>query len=123
MSVKEKILYVDDESINVQLFEINFSNKFHVITGSSGFEGLELLKKHPDIKVVVSDMKMAGMNGVEFIQTVKPLYQNIVCFILTGYDVTPEIKMAIESKVITKYFKKPFDFKAIEREIEAVVIS
>jgi len=121
MKDKEKILYVDDEEINVQLFEINFSKNFDVITGSSGYEGLELLEKNPGIKVVVSDMKMAGMNGVEFIKNAKPKYQNIACFILTGYDITNEIKTAIDDNLITKYFRKPFDYKEIEKSIFDVV--
>ena len=52
MSKKVKIIYVDDEEVNVMLFEINFSVNFEVYSGCSGFEGLELLDKHPDVKVM-----------------------------------------------------------------------
>ena len=48
MSKKVKIINVDDEEVNVMLFEINFSVNFEVYSGCSGFEGLELLDKHPD---------------------------------------------------------------------------
>jgi response regulator RpfG family c-di-GMP phosphodiesterase len=66
MDDKPKILYVDDESINLQLFEINFSKKYEVLTADYGIKGLEVLIDNPDIRVVVSDMKMPNMKRLLF---------------------------------------------------------
>ncbi|HCX99748.1 MAG TPA: two-component system response regulator, partial [Bacteroidales bacterium] len=66
MSKKISVLYVDDEPINLRLFELNFKNAFNVTTALSGFDGLEILKNNPDIPVVVSDMRMPKMDGIEF---------------------------------------------------------
>jgi two-component system, response regulator, stage 0 sporulation protein F len=111
------VLYVDDENINLKLFEINFKQKFKVVTANSGIIGLEKLKDDPAISVVISDMKMPGMNGIEFIKTAKRLYPNVVFYILTGYDITDEIEAALNDRLINKYFRKPFNIKEIETSV------
>lgn len=114
MSKKVKIIYIDDEEINVELFKINFSINFEVLTGFSGFDGLELLAQHPDTKVLISDMKMPQMNGIEFIKKAKEKYPDKKFYILTGFEVTSEIQEALETGLIHKYFRKPFNMQEIE---------
>lgn len=117
MSSNIKVLYIDDESINLMLFKANFKKKFDVITGESGSEGLLLLKNNPDTKVVISDMKMPGMSGIEFIRKAKKDFPNVSFYILTGFDITDEISQALEELLIHKYFKKPFNINEIELAI------
>ena len=119
MNEKQTILYVDDEEINLVVFEANFIGKFNVITADSGFEGIKILENKPDIPIVISDMKMPGMNGIEFIKTAKKQFPNIVYFILTGFDITDEISSALDDKLINDYFKKPFNGQEIEASINA----
>jgi two-component system response regulator (stage 0 sporulation protein F) len=121
MGSKEKILYIDDEPINLFLFERLFDKNFHVITALSGPEGLEKLSMAGDIKVVVSDMKMPQMSGLDFIELAKQRYPNLYCFILTGYDITAEISSALNRKLILKYFRKPFNEAEIRTAIHEVV--
>ncbi|MEZ5070790.1 MAG: response regulator [Bacteroidales bacterium] len=109
MSGRHKILYVDDEEINLLLFEMNFKEKYEVLIASDGFEGLELLKNHTDTEVIVSDMKMPGMNGVEFIRDAKRLHPEKKFFILTGFRDHGEIKGALEKGWIVRCFRKPMD--------------
>ena len=68
MNNRIKILYVDDEPINLQLFILNFRKKHQVFTAEDGFKALEVLNREPGIIIVISDMKMPGMNGLEFIK-------------------------------------------------------
>ena len=121
MSNKIKILYVDDEPVNLELFEINFSEKYHFITADNGFDGLEKLCADDEIKVVISDMKMPGMNGIEFITKAKAKCADKLFFILTGYDITPEIQHALSSGLIMRYFSKPFNMNEIDEAIHAVL--
>ena len=111
------ILYVDDEPINLMLFDRMFHKKYNVLTAESGFLGLEVLQKNPDVKVILSDMKMPGMSGIEFIRKAKETYPDILFYILTGYEITPEIQKSLESGLISKYFQKPLNMKAIEESI------
>lgn len=117
MSERIKIMYIDDEDLNLQLFAYNFSKKYEVLTGFSGYEGLELLLKNPDTKIVISDMKMPGMNGLEFIVRAKQQFTDKKYFILTGFDITDEIRNAINNNLIVKYLKKPFDIGEIDATI------
>lgn len=117
MNDKVTLLYVDDEPINLKLFELNFRKKFNVITAESGLQGYELLKENPHTIVVISDMKMPGMNGIEFIKLAKKDFPNISYFILTGFDITEEIADALNERLIHKYFRKPFNLREIESSI------
>lgn len=116
------ILYVDDEDLNLFLFEKGFESIYNIITAASGQEGLKKLESHADdIIVVISDMRMPQMNGVEFITQAKSKYTNIAYFILTAFDYNKEIDEAIQNKIIHKFFTKPFDIKEIEVAIETAI--
>lgn len=117
MNNKISLLYVDDEPINLTLFTINFKAKYNVFTALDGYKGLEMLKEFPGISIVISDMKMPGINGIEFITIAKKDFPVLTYFILTGFDITDEISKALETGLIHKYFRKPFDIKEIEKAI------
>ncbi|MFT4737250.1 MAG: two-component system response regulator (stage 0 sporulation protein F) [Cyclobacteriaceae bacterium] len=113
------LLYVDDEQANLFLFKVSFEANYKVYTANSGESALDILKSKPDeIIVVISDMRMPRMNGVEFITKAKKQYQNIIYFILTGFEFNDEIDQALKSNLIQKYFTKPFDTKEINQAIE-----
>jgi response regulator RpfG family c-di-GMP phosphodiesterase len=116
MSTKLKVLYVDDEELNIMLFNINFSKKYEVFTALSGAEGLEVLDKEDEIAIVLSDLKMPALDGLGFIQQAKDKFPDKKYFLLTGFENTPEIQAAIDSGLILKYFRKPFDMEEIEVE-------
>lgn len=116
------VLYVDDEDANLFLFEVNFRSKYKIFTAKSGFEGLEALDVHHDeIIVVISDMRMPQMNGVDFVKKAKEKYNNIAYFILTGFDFDNEIEKALQENIIHKFFTKPFEMSEIEKAIEEVI--
>lgn len=121
MNEKITLLYVDDEPINLMLFEASFKGKYKVITAKSASEGLDRLNAHPEIRVVVSDMKMPEMNGVQFIEHAKKMYDTLAYFILTGYDITDEIANALDAKMISKYFHKPLKIGDLEDAIKDVL--
>lgn len=117
-----KILYVDDEPNNLILLAKLFRKKYNVLQAISGEEGLEVLAGNPDVKVVISDMNMPGMNGIEFISKAKTRYPEVRYFVLTGYTISPEITFAMESGIIAKYFSKPFNIKEIDESINDVLL-
>ncbi len=114
MNKKIKVLYVDDEELNTQLFRLNFQKMHEVLTADDGFNALEVLDRHPDTDIVISDMKMPGMNGVEFIRTAREKFPDKKYYILTGFEITNEIREAINAGLILKYFRKPFNIQEIE---------
>lgn len=118
---KPKILYVDDEPINLALFEAHLEKDYEVFKANSGRAGLEIMKSNPDIKVVFSDMKMPYMNGIEFIKEAVNIISKCVFYILTGFEITNEIQHSLDSGLIRKYYGKPINIREIMNEIEAVI--
>ena len=115
---KISILYVDDEEINLFLFKSLFELEFDVITSSSGDDALNLLNNMDgQIDVIISDMNMPEMNGLEFIASAREKYGDIVYFILSGYNVSDEIDQAIRDEIIRQYFSKPFTYDDIAEAV------
>ena len=108
-----KVLYVDDESVNLFLFEKMFEEEFKVVCANSGSEALEIIENDSEIKIVFSDMNMPSMNGIEFIKEAKPKHPHLNYFILTGYDINEEIKEALNNGLLMGYLEKPFDKEKI----------
>lgn len=116
------LLYVDDEQFNLLLFDMNFSDKYTIYTASSGPDALEILEDHQDeIIVVISDMSMPEMNGVEFIRKAREKHAKIAYFILSGYDRNDQIEDALQNREIVEFLTKPFIRQKIEKAIDEVV--
>ena len=122
MTKKTKVLYVDDEVINLELFRINFRKIYHILTAIAPSEALKILDEHPETDVVISDMKMPELNGIEFIKRAKNKYPEIKYYILTGFEITPAITEALHTNLILKYFKKPYQMQEIEEAINSAMI-
>ncbi len=110
-------MYVDDEPLNLELFKLNLEHKYTILTAESAFEGFEVIQNNPDIKLVISDLMMPSMNGLDFILKLRERYTNLSYFILSGFDLSPEIIEAKQNNVISKYLFKPFDIALIEMSI------
>lgn len=121
MSSSIKILYVDDEPLNLELFKINFEDKYSILTAESGGEGLEILKNSKGIGVVISDLTMPVMHGLEFIQLAKKECPNIIYIILTGCDLTPSLIEALDKEIIKQCLYKPFNLIDIEKSINSAI--
>ena len=80
-----KVLYVDDEEGNLLAFRAGFRRELEVFTAKSGQEGLALLENTP-VQVVISDQRMPGMNGTEFLAQVRERWPRAVRIMLTGYS-------------------------------------
>lgn len=116
-SNKTTILYVDDEKINLFIFERTFEKKFNILTSISPKEALDILDKEENIDVVISDMRMPVMNGIEMIKKAKQYHPNISYYILTGFDFNEEIEEALQNNLINNCFKKPLNIEEIEAAI------
>lgn len=85
--MKAKILFVDDEPeiiAGLKRMLFSFRNVWNISYALSGQEALELLS-HDNFNIVVTDMKMPGMNGVELLAKVKKHYPQVFRFILSGH--------------------------------------
>lgn len=117
----KKVLYVDDEPLNVQLFRFNFCKKYIVFTAESGIDALKILQSEPEIQVVISDMRMPGMSGLEFIMKAKETFPQIIYYVLTGYAISGELGSAVKNGIIKRCFSKPLNIEEIEASMLALL--
>jgi DNA-binding response OmpR family regulator len=103
-----KILYVEDEDKLSLLTEEAIADNFYKFyTAKNGVEGFELFKKHkPDI--VITDIMMPKMNGLEMAEEIKEKNPKTPIIVLSAYSDKEKLLKAIDVS-ITKYFIKPFD--------------
>lgn len=110
------VLYIDDEVINLDLFELTFRNEFQVYMTASPEKGLRLIDEN-QIDVVVTDLRMPEMDGIELIRKVKQKYPTKNCILLTAYH-EPHLKNDPDIQhMLYKYMLKPFNTTELKSTI------
>lgn len=116
------ILYVDDEENNLTSFRAALRRYYNVFTAQNGADGMEIFNQH-DIHVIVTDQRMPGMTGVQFLQHLPDEPDNIR-MILTGFSDVEAIIEAINTGQVYRYITKPWDKDelkiTIDNALEAV---
>lgn len=103
------LLLVDDEqNILASLRRLLRKEGYTILTATSGQEGLDLLATHP-VDVIVSDQRMPGMTGVEFLRKAKDMDPQSVRMVLSGYTDLQSVTDAINEGAIYKFLTKPWD--------------
>lgn len=120
--MKEPVLYVDDESENLEGFKFNFFKDYQVFTAQNVPEALKILENNT-IKVVISDQKMPEISGLEFIIGVKNKYPEIIRIILTAYADIENAKEAINKAGVYRYLTKPWDKGDLKKTIDNAIES
>ncbi|MEN8257403.1 MAG: response regulator [Thermodesulfobacteriota bacterium] len=107
---KVQILCVDDESNVLKALRRLFMDEdYDIIAATSGEEGLEKLDDNPGIQLVISDYRMPGMNGVDFLKKVFERRPDTIRIVLSGYADTAAIVSAINEGKIYKFIPKPWN--------------
>jgi len=115
-----KVLYVDDELDNLNVFRMTFDTYYDIYTAISAKQGLQLLKEY-DFSMVISDERMPTMTGVEFLKLVKNKYPFVTRVILTGYSDMSSIVAAINKGRIYHYLTKPWDESQLKSVIDNAI--
>ncbi|MCF8345947.1 MAG: response regulator [Bacteroidales bacterium] len=118
---KPKILYVDDEPVNLMLLKAHLEKKYDILTAGDGPSALDVIAANRGLKIVISDMRMPHMNGVDFISEAVKSAPHIHYYILTGFDISPEIQQALDQGLIRRYFKKPFRSSEMITEFDGLL--
>lgn len=109
------ILIVDDEQVIRDFFSGTLSG-YRLLTAVSGEEALEIIKNdRPDL--VLLDLKMPGIGGIESLKRIKKMDKTIAVIIMTGYG-TPEIKKQVLRLGAHSLMAKPFEAREIKSAIQ-----
>jgi len=118
----EKILIVDDEPDMLKLLGMIIRDKtpYEFITTNNPVEALELVKKD-GVDLVIADLKMPGLDGLELLDAIKRVDEDIPVIIVTAYGTIESATEAIEKggfDFITKPFRKEQILFTIDRALK-----
>ncbi len=103
----EKILFVDDDEKILIAYKRHLRKKFTIDVASGGEEGLKVIKERGPFSVIVSDMRMPGMNGAEFLAAVREKAPKAVRIMLTGQADMDDTIDVVNKGHIFRFLTKP----------------
>ncbi|SDG37614.1 PAS domain S-box-containing protein/diguanylate cyclase (GGDEF) domain-containing protein [Pseudomonas benzenivorans] len=111
------LLLVDDEQgiLNALQRELRLEN-YRILTARSSAEALPLLARHP-VGVVLTDMRLADMHGVEFLRRLRTLYPDIIRMVLSGSTEVSSILKAVNEGVIYRFITKPWQVDDLRNQL------
>ncbi len=115
--MERTLLLVDDEEeVGAALERLLRRDGYRILRATSGQEGLKILAQN-EVGVIISDQRMPGMDGVEFLTQVKDLYPQTIRIILSGYADLDSVTAAINLGAIYKFFVKPWDSNTLRADL------
>ncbi len=116
---EQKILLVDDEPHVLSAMERRLRGRFHIETCSHPAEALERVKTTGPYAVVVSDLRMPDMNGIQLLGKIRELAPDTVRMMLTGYAEVDTAIEAVNQGNVFRFLTKPCPAETLERSLEA----
>lgn len=111
--MNKNILVVDDRlGIRKLLVEVLHSAGYNVIATASGSEAIEKITEHP-VDLVLLDMKMSGMDGLETLTKIKSIKPHVKILIMTAYEELEVLKEAAR-RGSNGHISKPFDIEELK---------
>ena len=120
--MQERILLVDDDRNILDGYRRSLHGEFQVETAESGQEAVKLLESSGPYAVVISDMRMPGMDGIELLKRVKTASPDTVRIMLTGNADMQTAIEAINEGSIFRFLIKPCNKETMARTITAALV-
>jgi putative nucleotidyltransferase with HDIG domain len=116
------VLFVDDEeNILKSLQRLFLDDDFEMFIATSGQVGLEILGRHSNMGVIVSDQRMPGMTGVEFLEQSRAIAPGAIRILLTGYaDINAAVD-AVNLGGIFRYLHKPWQDEELRQTVQGAL--
>jgi diguanylate cyclase (GGDEF)-like protein/PAS domain S-box-containing protein len=116
------LLLVDDEPNILSALKRQLRGSgLRILTAPGGKEGLALLQSE-SIDVIVSDQRMPGMTGVDFLRSVKTSHPHTVRIVLSGFTELQSVTDAVNEGAIYKFLTKPWDDTQLRGHIEEAIL-
>jgi two-component system probable response regulator PhcQ len=116
------ILYVDDEDMALKYFTRAFEGTFPILTALNAVEGYRLLEQHrQQIGLIITDQRMPGEKGVQFLERVRQLHPKAIRILTTAYSDLNVAIEAVNSGAIYKYVTKPWDIPQLQVTLKRAV--
>lgn len=120
LNPSQSILVVDDDDHVLEVLEARLSSGgFQVFKATGAQEALKIIKAH-EMDVMISDMKMPGMGGMDLLTEVRVLRPQLPVIFLTAYGTIPDAVRAVKAGAVD-YLSKPFDGRELLKKINHIL--
>jgi|GEM_PF-297397 len=122
----KKILIVEDEVILKEVLKDELTDAgYEVQTVSTGKECLQILDKEPTISLIIMDIKLPDISGLQLLEKITQKNYNIPIIMCTAYDSFQheyQVWLSTEiSKIIADYIVKPVDLEELRRKVKSII--
>jgi len=116
--LKHKVLYIDDEEVNLRLFRNSFRRDFEIFLANSAKDGLQVLDENR-IDVVITDQQMPEMTGIELLEIVHEKFDSVPPnrLIVSGYSASEDIDKAFKEYKLFRFITKPWKYEVLKQVI------
>jgi response regulator RpfG family c-di-GMP phosphodiesterase len=115
----DKILCVDDEPNILRAFERQLRGHFEVVTAQEPHQALQMIAENGPFAIVVSDLRMPDMNGIDFLSHVRQIAPDTVRVMLTGNADLSAAMTAVNEGRVFQFLTKPCPGDMLLRTLEA----
>jgi len=113
---KRTVLFVDDDEVVLQSLQRGLlDDSYNKLFVKSCNEALEILQQ-VEVHVIVTDMRMPEMTGLQLLRTVKKDYPHIIVMVLSGYEQDAALQTAVDQGEIFRLIPKPWKFGGVDFE-------
>src|SRR5262252_7504432 len=111
MDVLPRILIIDDDKSLLESYTVLLEDEFQVSTAETGEKGLDVLR-HEDVHLVLLDVRLPGINGIEVLRRIKALDENVDVIMITAVR---DVRVAVDAIKLGAhdYVAKPFEIDEI----------
>lgn len=117
----ERILFVDDEPNVLEGIRRTLRNDYQLLFAASPTRGIELARKHPDLAVVVSDLRMPEADGANFLAAIRQLRPDVIRLVLSGAADLDHALTAVNRGQLFRYLTKPVSRESLVEGLEAAL--
>ena len=115
-----KILIVDDEPNVTETLSSFLSDCGHTtVAAADGLQALEVMPRHGDIGLVIADVRMPRMDGIEFLTTIRVRFPGVPAILITGHG-DEGLAVAALQEGATDYIKKPIKLRELRESVAKV---
>ncbi|MBI4510021.1 MAG: hybrid sensor histidine kinase/response regulator [Deltaproteobacteria bacterium] len=110
------ILYVDDDTLNLTVFEAACAGDFSILTATNADVALGMMRRH-EVGVLLTDQRMPGMSGIELAELVKNEFPDTIRMLVTAYSDLNATVDAINRGQVLRYLRKPWDPRELKNSL------
>lgn len=118
---QEAVLLVDDDPNVLSGYRRQLGRRYRLLTAAGGDEALAILEREPDVAVLVADMRMPKMNGVQLLTEVEKRHPDVVRMMLTGNVDQETAVMAVNRGHVFRFINKPAPVEQVSEALESAL--